>query len=150
LDLSASTELRHLDIDDRPGVRGFAQPTLESARFTGNERRLEDLEPATGLFALTLEGNPTSSVDLRARLPQLRHLTVQTSPVESLEGLDAPNLERLHVSGPPSDHVLDLAPLDRLPNLRWVTVAGPRAVRNAHLLTGRRDLTLRIQAETAP
>lgn len=145
LDLSALTRLRTFSVDDRPGLDGFAHPTIESAYFAFNERRLAELEPASALRTLKLEGSGKHHVvDLSGRLANLTHLMVQGSRVETLEGLDSPKLESLHLSDRKSDHVLDLAPLAQLSHLTWVTVVGPRDVRNAHLLREREGVNLRL------
>ena len=141
LDLSDLTGLRHVALDDRPELTGFAGRRLEGAHFAFNQRRLAELEQASQLTQVKLEGSGTRSVDLSARMPRLTQLMVLTSKVESLDGLDAPNLVSLYLDGRRSDHVLDVGPLADLPNLRSVSIRGPRAVRNSRPLEAREGLS---------
>lgn len=142
LDLRRLNALRHLSIDDRPGLAGIDPNKLLTIELWATRRHLYEFGQGSALQQLELELEKSHALRMRASLPNLRLLRIAKGRVIDLAGLDAPALETLVLDAQSGPDVLDLAPLAELSSLRHLTVRGPIRLENLHLLGNRESFSL--------
>lgn len=136
LDLTGTSRLSVLMVDDREGLDFTRGDALRTAELYCNKRDLDFFEGAERLKSLQLESRPATVVDFTARLPGLERLRLAKGSVSTFQGLVAPRLQVLSLDRVGGGE-LDLADLAGSPGLRQVSITPrePLVVRSAGSLS---------------